>query len=925
MKKSLTLLLLALLCPWVYSLAQIVTTEPSPLQEDSKNVVVYFHADQGNKGLAGLGSTAQVYAHTGACVVNASGKLENWKYAPSWGDNADKYKLSYEGPNLWKLTIGDIRSYYGVAADETVKQLAFVFRTGDCKREGKTESNGDIFVDVVDGGFQLALTSSAQSQVVTAATGQVTFTAASTRPATITLSVNGNAIATQAGATTLKGTYTFPSYGDYTVTATADAGAEGTITQSLAYCYVGPAQPAASQTLPAQGATRNADGSISFCIAAPGKDNVLLVGNWNDYKPVSAQSMDYVDKTIDGASFRYFTKTVSGIPTGSPVIYYYVVDGETAVGDPYARLVLVESDDKNIPASVYPNMPEFPVGKGASGTVAVFDDNFGAYEWQTNDFKRPAQTDLVIYEMLFRDFTGTEGKSLGDGTVRAAIGKIPYIKSLGVNAVELLPICEFNGNNSWGYNPNYYFAIDKAYGTAADYKEFIDKCHAEGIAVILDMVFNQSDWQHPWYRMYPAGSNPFYNATAPHAYSVLNDWNQGYPLVRQQWDDVLKYWLEEFRVDGFRFDLVKGLGDNDSYASSSDSATNAYNASRVRNMKRLHDVMREVAPTAYFINENLAGAKEENEMAADGELNWANVNNSGCQYAMGYSSDASLERMWALRDGRTAGSTVAYLESHDEQRLAYKQKQFGVNEVKNNPGVAARRLASAAAQMILALGSHMIWQFSEMGNAQNTKDSNDGNNTSPKIVNWGLLDNPTNAGIVQSYRELIAVRLGNPELFGPDASYTMNCSGWTQRVIRSTYGSKEMIAVINPSVTSDINVTVTFNSASDGNYRILSKSYGTEPSFSAMNGRVSVPANSYVVIGSNDVSEVRDVEAVDGGVSVIAYGGCLYIDGCASEVSVYGIDGALRAREAAAPSHRISLPAGTYILKAGTESRKIAL
>lgn len=349
------------------------------------------------------------------------------------------------------------------------------------------------------------------------------------------------------------------------------------------------------------------------------------------------------------------------------------------------------------------------------------------YKWNTSGFKGASKDNLVIYELLFRDFTGTEGEARGNGTVRQAIDRLPYLKSLGVNAIELLPINEFNGNNSWGYNPNFYFAIDKAYGTPQDYKEFIDKCHELGMAVILDVVFNQSDGLHPWYQMYSRSTNPFYNATAPHAYSVLNDWNQGYPLVERQWRDMLQFWLSEYRVDGFRFDLVKGLGDNTSYANSGDAATNAYNSSRVARMKRLHDAMREVNPDAYFINENLAGAKEENDMAEDGELNWANVNDAGCQFAMGYPSNSSLNRMWAVRDSRTAGSTVAYLESHDEQRLAYKQDQWGTAGVKGNHKVSMQRLGSAAAQMLLVPGSHMIWQFSEMGNAQNTKDNSGGN------------------------------------------------------------------------------------------------------------------------------------------------------------------------------------------------------
>ena len=182
--------------------------------------------------------------------------------------------------------------------------------------------------------------------------------------------------------------------------------------------------------------------------------------------------------------------------------------------------------------------------------------------------------------------------------------KIPYIKSLGVNAVELMPIMEFNGNNSWGYNTNFYMAPDKAYGSPKEYKDFIDECHRNGLAVILDIVFNQTDGLAPWYQMYPASSNPFYNATSPHGWSVLNDLNPGYALVEQHYKDVLQYWLREYNVDGFRFDLVKGLGDNGSYG----SGTDGFNQSRVDRMKRLHAAIREVKPDAIHINEQIGRA-----------------------------------------------------------------------------------------------------------------------------------------------------------------------------------------------------------------------------------------------------------------------------------------------------------------------------
>ena len=475
--------------------AQVVTTEPSPLQEDSQNVVVYFHADQGNMGLKDQPASTALYAHTGVSTIDGNGKVSDWQYVPAtWNTNLPKCKLEYVSANLWKLNIGDIRTFYGVPADIRISKLCFVFRNANGTKEGKGTGNTDILVPVSDKGFQIAFTSSATDQVITATTCDVTFTLSSTKEANLSIAVNGTTVKNASSVKTLTAEYTFPGVGDYTVTATADDGSQ-TKTETISLCWAGDSRPLPSASAPAMGATRNADGSVTFCIAAPQKQNVMVIGSWNGYKASGTQVMNYIDEVIDGIPFRFFTVTLpeKQIPRNTQVMYYYLVDNSIKVGDPYARLVLDPYNDKYISAEVYPDLPEYPIDKLSGTPLAVFADNVNDYEWQTKSFTAPDKTDLIIYELLVRDFTGTEGKALGDGTIRRAIEKIPYLKSLGVNAIELLPINEFNGNISWGYNPNFYFAIDKAYGTPQDYKEFIDKCHSEGIAVILDMVFNQSD------------------------------------------------------------------------------------------------------------------------------------------------------------------------------------------------------------------------------------------------------------------------------------------------------------------------------------------------------------------------------------------------------------------------------------------------
>lgn len=865
---SLLVALVAILAGSGAARAQVVTTNPKPLKEDSQNIAIYFHANKGNKGLQGLPKSTPVYMHTGL-ITSASTSDTDWQYASEWNVNDDKYKMTYIASNLYRIDIGTIQDFYGCPQSVQIKKLAFVFRNADGSLTGKEEDGGDIYIDVESAGLRVALSSSVTGALITPDNATVKFTVSSTLPARLSLAINGVEIGAEDNSTLFSMDYTFTETGSYNVYANAELDGNR-VSTSRRYAFT-LASPKADYPggKPVMGTLANPDGSLTFCIAAPGKQSMFLMGSWNDYASTEDHLMNYQD--YEG--IRYFWITKSGLDTSSPLLYYFLADGQTSVGDPYARLILDPQNDRSIPASVFPGMPAYPTGKVRDVCIAVYyPPYFDNFEWTDSGFTIPSKSNLMIYELLIRDFTGTEGQARGNGTVRKAIEKLPYLKELGINVIELLPVNEFNGNNSWGYNPNFYFAPDKAYGTPADYKELIDKAHSMGIAVVLDMVFNQTDWQHPWYRLYPVDANPMYNATAPHAYSVLNDWNQGHPLVRQQWKDVVKFWMEEYHVDGFRFDLVKGLGDNDSYANNGDAATNAYNESRIRNMREIQLAMLAVKPDCIFINENLAQTKEENAMAAYGQLNWANVNNSGCQFAMGYESDSSLNRFYAPDDGgRTWGSTVSYLESHDEQRLAYKQKEYGVAAVKNNEEVALLRLGSAAAQMIMAPGSHMIWQFSELGNATNTKNANGGNNVDPKPVYWDYYNEPARRGLYDSYASMIRLKLANSDLFTQNASTTINCSGWSNgRMLRSTLGNRDIITLINPLTDAALTMDVAFNSGAPDSYYVASCSYGTSPTIDIAGGKVTVPANSYVVLASASVENGVESVVSDSAATVLS-------------------------------------------------------
>ena len=820
------------------SSAQVVTTSPDVLQSSSRNIVITFHADRGNRGLEGVAPPTKVYAHTGV-ITNLSTGASDWKYAPAWGTNSEKYEMDYAGVNTWTLTIRDINTYYGVPATETVRDLAFVFRTADNSREGKTADGGDIFVPVYPDGFSI---------------------------------------------------------------------------ESEQMDYPG--------GTPKMGTVENEDGTVTFCLAAPGKENMMIVGSWNDYAFDSNSPMFYQDYQGN----RYFWTTVDGLQTGKDFIYYFIADGTVRVGDPYARLVLDPYNDQYISPSVFPGLPAYPKDKVSNVPLAVYNSSAGDYEWKNSSFTGVAQSELIIYELLIRDFTGEEGQANGSGTVQGVIDKLDYIKALGVNAVELLPIMEFNGNNSWGYNTNFYFAPDKAYGTPDDYRRLVDECHSRGLAVILDVVFNQSDGLHPWYQLYPIASNPFYNGSAPHAYSVLNDWNQDNQLVQQQWHDVLKYWLTEYKVDGFRFDLVKGLGSNQSYGNTyypatntwgtpSDAKTNAYNQSRVDRMKALHAAMKTVNPNAYFINENLAGAQEENAMAEDGEINWANVNTESAQFVMGYQQNSGLNRFYAPLDQRTWGSTVSYAESHDEERLAYRARQNGGSGIKGSTSMTCRRLGSLAAQMLLTPGAHMIWQFQEFGADQTTKNSS-GNDTSPKRVVWSYLDNEYRAGLHQNYQDLCWLRRSNPELFRESTSTTiaLGQNDWAAgRYIALQSGDKELYLVVNPN-TEERRITVNALKANAETYKVMAVSYNVTPGFSGKS--VTLPAGAFVVLGSQAVSGIGDTVEDSSTVGVWAdASGNIVVDGDYRQLEVYTTSGARVSPRSLAP--------GLYIVVVDSVATKL--
>ena len=410
-----------------------------------------------------------------------------------------------------------------------------------------------------------------------------------------------------------------------------------------------------------QGINYNEDGSVTFVLydkdkAGASHTYCYIVGDWNNWERVKEGAM-YRDNsagmwwiTLDGfdADKEYRFQYRLGNSSGS----------DTYVSDPYTEIVYDQWNDEHIKG-----VPAFP--EGAKQLVSAFQINRPAYNWKHSDFKVEDKNDLVIYELLFRDFTATKD-------IAGAMEELDYIENLGVNAVQLMPIQEFDGNLSWGYNPNHWFALDKAYGTREQYKEFIDECHARGLAVIIDVVYNHATGSHPWAKMWwngnaTAENNPFFNVTPTHPYNVFHDMNHENAMVKEHVKRSLEYLLTEYDVDGFRFDLTKGFTQSDSGGDNGDVAKwGRYDQSRVDILKGYADHIWSVNDNAVVIFEHLSDWDEEKVLAEHGMQLWRNVNHEYRSAVSG--GTGNFTNMYSTAP---FGGFVGYMESHDEERLCY--------------------------------------------------------------------------------------------------------------------------------------------------------------------------------------------------------------------------------------------------------------
>ncbi|WP_312991212.1 alpha-amylase family glycosyl hydrolase [Chryseobacterium flavum] len=679
----------------------------------------------------------------------------------SWNDSDALNKLIYNtATDSYSLTFTPT-VFFGRTG---IGRFGFLLKD----KTGTHQTSPDIFVNV--GILNINLTNPAANSLTSVPAGNsINITATTNVDATFQLKANGIVV---------HSTSTPSSAYSYSYTVSEDANMEliatqGTNSKKAAFILQIP-RNVVSESIPGwirQGINYHPTDQtkVGLALYAPHKNFVHVIGSFNNWAVNDA----YLMKKDTAIPDLYWIE-LSGLTPQQLYTFQYRTNDLKKVADPYSPQILSSYDDPWISASTYPNLPTFPAGQDFE--VSTFKTGQVPYNWQVTNFQRPAKDDLIVYELLLRDFTQEKNW-------QSLINKISYLKNLKINAIELLPVMEFDGNLSWGYNTSFHYALDKAYGTPEKFKEFIDLCHQNGIAVILDIALNHATGRSPLVRLWntdPDGdgygdvapNNPYFNQVPKHSYNVFNDFNHTSLSTQYYVERCLQQWLTEYHIDGFRWDLTKGFTQNCS--ENDETCTNAYQQDRVDIMKHYADRQWAIDPGSYMIFEHLGTDQEEQQWAnyrlaeGKGVLLWNKQTDPYNQNTMGYKENSSYDRMNHSLHGFTNMSAVGYGESHDEERLMYKNLEYGAMNGSYNVkdlNTALNRMKTFGATFFTIPGPKMIWQFGELGydfsiNRCANGTVNTGCRTDEKPVAFALgYDTDINRkGVYDTWAKIIEIR-----------------------------------------------------------------------------------------------------------------------------------------------------------------------
>ena len=463
---------------------------------------------------------------------------------------------------------------------------------------------------------------------------------------------------------------------------------------------------------------------VAFRVWAPHADAVFVTGSFNQWSPDAhpmrreAEGYWYADITTATIGCEYRYRIMNG-------------DQQLTRIDPYARQVT-----------------------STVGNAVVYDPGF---DWEGDDFHLPAVNELVLYEMHLGTFHDKE-----DGTsdkFGEAVQKLDHLQRLGVNVIEVMPLAQFAGNLSWGYNPSCIFAVETNYGGPTGFKRFVKEVHRAGFGVILDVVYNHFGptdldlWQFDGWSENGQGGIYFYNdwhAETPWG-STRPDY--GRKEVRQFIRDNAMMWLEEYHVDGLRLDMtlfmhnVRGNGDPGGDLPDGWSVVQWINRELQQNY-----------PGRITIAEDLQNddriTKPTDQGGAGFTAQWGArfVHPIRASVTTSHDEQRSLDSVRMAIEGRYNGNPfqrIIYSESHDEVANGKSRVASEIDPDHPDSWAAQKRTTLAAALMFTAPGIPMLFQGQEFLEDGWFQDS--------VPLDWHKSEEFV--GLVRMYRDLIQLRL----------------------------------------------------------------------------------------------------------------------------------------------------------------------
>jgi len=731
-----------------------VTIAPNTF-EITESITISIDANSSLTDCNSLNNPTKVYMHSG---VGNQANAWDTKVIGNWGKDDGIGEMTLNtATNRWEITLIP-KTYYGLtdAQATSVNKMGMVFRNATGAQEMKGNGCNDFTFNV--GSFQLTLNAPSNSITVLNSGQNLPINATTSLAANFTLKANGSSINQKTSLTTYIFTPTITQNTTFVLEATNNGETKTTTFKAIIKpTNVEAAVPEGMKDGLNLDPTDNTKATLVFY--APNKEFIHVIGSFNDWEISNASLLKK-----DTAKNRFWIE-LTGLSPQTDYTYQYIINADIRVADPYSTVVLTENNDQYINATTYPNLPSYPAGK-TNHAVTLLRTGDASYAWQNTNFQKPKKTDLVIYELLIRDFDALH-------SFDAVKNRLNYLQELGVNAIEFMPVNEFDGNESWGYNPSFHMALDKYYGNITSFKQLIDECHKRGIAVILDVVYNHASGQNPYYRMWntdnggyggqASADSPFFNQTATHSYSVFNDLNHSKQATKDYVKRVSQYWIDEFKIDGFRWDLTKGFTQN--CTANDEGCTGSYQADRVAVLKGYADNQWEIDSNFYVIFEHLGQDPEEKEWVnyrlseGKGIMLWGNQNYNYRQAAAGNTSQSNFSNVSYKNRNWPVPANISYMESHDEERLMVESLTAGKATSTYNIKTlttALKRQELAGAFFFTVPGPKMIWQFGEFGYDFNIDYNGRIGN---KPIKWDYFEVQERKNVYNTWSKLIQLKL----------------------------------------------------------------------------------------------------------------------------------------------------------------------